>query len=796
MARRRSPALTSASPNYPGNLPTPLSPFIGREDESRQICALLLRPETRLLTLTGPGGVGKTRLALQAASNVAGAFPDGVWFVGLGSIADPSLVATSIATALRVDVASGQPILDRLRADLRAKRILIVLDNFEHVVEAAPLVADLLGGCSGLTMLATSRVRLRISGEREHAVPPLACAAPTRATTTEAESASEAVRLFIERGQAVNEALALTPENVSAISEICRRLDGLPLAIELAAARVKVLPPDALLKRLDRRLPLLSGGGRDLPARQQTMRDTLAWSYDLLSGPEQALFRTLAIFAGGFTLEAADAMVASSVPGEIDILEGVASLVDKSLLRQVEGGDGKARYVMLETVREFGRERLEVEGEKDEAARRHATYFLALAEQATKETHTRSLVAGADQLAADHDNLRAAFDVLCLPGATEHCLRLAAACAPFWYARGHIHEGWTRLTHALAITKPQDSAARGRALNWASQLAITTGDLQAAATFSQEGMTVWERIGDPRGRASALHASAMVEEIQLHWDTAAARYDLVLDAWRALDEPAHLGRALAFRAGVAFGQGDLVRAIALEDEAKAIFQDLGDLRWVGLADWYLGMFATHQRRFPAAARFFRDSLRTLVDAGDSVWLFKPLAGLAAIAAEIGQAQSAARLLGAVDELLDRTGARLLPFDVPAYERAEAAARTLLGAEAFVAAARGGHDLARTDWLAEADAVVIAVDGEARGPGRGREKGGPGLTAREIDVLRLLSRGLTDREIAELLFVSRRTVNAHVANMLSKLGVTSRTEAVARGRALDLLPAAPDAARYT
>ncbi|HEX2280827.1 MAG TPA: LuxR C-terminal-related transcriptional regulator, partial [Thermomicrobiales bacterium] len=451
---------------------------------------------------------------------------------------------------------------------------------------------------------------------------------------------------------------------------------------------------------------------------------------------------------------------------------------------------------MLETVREFALEQLEASGEEDDVARRHAAYYLTLAEEAVLEPFPGNPVVDPDCLTADHDNLRVAFDYLCQPGSAEECLRLAAACAPFWYVRGHVREGWSRLNRALAVPGSKPTAAKGHVLNWAGQFAITTGNLHAASPIGEEGLAVWEEVGDPKGQASALYSLAMVEEIQLHWEAAAALYDRVLIAWRQLDEPFLLARSLALRAGVAFGQGDIDRAVAQQEEARDIFRDLGDRRWIGLTTWYLGMFTAEQRRFADAAHHYRDSLRSLLDAGDFVWLFKPLTGLAHIAAEIGRPDAAARLLGAVDGLLDSTGARLLPFDRPIYERAESAALAALGGDDMAARSRASRDGKPEDWLAEAEELLTAAQENARAPRRRGSGDRAGLTTRELEVLHLLADGKTDRQIAEALFVSRRTVNAHVASILGQLDVHSRQDAVAEARQRGLLSHQAGASRYT
>src|SRR5215207_9722944 len=403
------PILPSSQGRHSWALPVPLTSFLARDQEIADVSALLRRDDVRLLTLTGPGGVGKTRLALTVAARLTGDFTDGAGFVSLAPVAHPDLVAPAVAQVLGVREAGNEPLVARLQAFLRERRLLLVLDNYEHVVDAAPLVTDLLGAAPDIRILVTSRTRLRLSGEHEHVVPPLALANTRGQVSYEAVADAPAVQLFIARAQAVQEAFSLTAENAAAVAAICRRLDGLPLAIELAAARVKVLSPPALLARLERRLVVLTGGGRDLPARQRTMRDAIAWSYALLAAPEQRLFRRLAVFAGGWTLEAAEAV--SGGDDRVSILEGLQALARASLVQPVAQPDGEWRFYMLETLREFGLEQLRQEDDQGLATEQaHADYYRSLAEQAYVELVGAQQRTWLTRLDAEDANIRAALD--------------------------------------------------------------------------------------------------------------------------------------------------------------------------------------------------------------------------------------------------------------------------------------------------------------------------------------------------------------------------------------------------
>src|SRR5688500_5914241 len=433
----------------PNNLPLQPTPLVGREREVAEITDRVRSEEVRLLTLTGPGGTGKTRLALQAAADLLEEFEDGVFLVALATITDPELVPSTIAGPRGVKESAEQPLTETLKSYLHEKDLLLVVDNFEQVLEGASVVGELGAACPKLKVLATSRIPLRLYGEQEYAVPPLALPDSRVLPPVEVLTQYEAVRLFVERARAVKADFSVTNESAPAVAEICARLDGLPLAIELAAARIRVLPPHKMLERLGDRLKLLRGGARDLPTRQQTLRGTIDWSYELLEEEEKTLFGRLSVFSGGRTLEAIEEIC--DPEGDLDALEGVESLLEKSLLRREEGVGGESRFVMLETVHEYARERLEASDEAEETRRLHAEYFLALAEEAEPELSGANQLACLERLEADHDNMRAALS-WSLEKVPETALRLAVALARFWEKRSYFSEGSSWLEAALRLS--------------------------------------------------------------------------------------------------------------------------------------------------------------------------------------------------------------------------------------------------------------------------------------------------------------------------------------------------------
>ena len=678
------------------NLPVQLTSFVGREAEVRAVGDLLER--ARLVTLTGPGGTGKTRLALQVAAERLTRYADGAFFVELAPIRDPGLVGTAVASALSVREANDRALIETLHEWLRDRELLLVLDNFEQVLAAGALVSDLLSGAPRLRILVTSRAVLHLHGEHEHQVPPLRIPDAASHPSVESLTQYEGVTLFLERAMAVRPEFAITEEDAPAVAEIVARLDGLPLAIELAAAKSKLLGPQAILGRLGSRLAFLAGGARDLPARQQTLRHAIEWSYGLLPPAEEVMVRGVGVFVGGWTLDAFENIAQPSELG-LDAFGTMESLVDQSLVRREDAAHGEPRFVMLETIREFALERLREARELEALRRRHAEHYLVAAEAEAPKL-TQSAEAG-DRVERDHDNFRAALAWAIETDEADLGLRLGSALWRFWQQRAYLREGrgWVDRILALPSAVPR-TAARARGLTGAAGIAYWQNDYDAAGAWYLEVEGIVRALGDRAWLAEALFNVSEVAGLRGDMETVEAKLGEGKTIAREIGDDRLLTQYLQGEGYMAFMGDDLARARPALEEGLALAEKLGDTMGMAMGHHTVGQVARLQGRFEDAARHYREAIRFGHELGDAASLTEPLQGLAAVAIAMGRPEQGVRLLGANAAIRERLGGgpppEWLRLGDPLGD-----ARNVLTGEAYERAWQIGLDMTTDEAVTEA-----------------------------------------------------------------------------------------------
>lgn len=757
------------------NLPVQVSSFIGRERQIAEIQQAL--SHTRLLTLTGAGGCGKSRLAVQVAEGLLETYADGVWFVELASLSDPSLVPKVVASTLSIPEHPGVPLSVAVRRHLQSKVLFLVLDNCEHLSPACAQLADaLLGACPNLQILATSRERLGIAGELTYYVPGLSLPDLCGVQNLETLSQFEAVRLFVERASFSKPGFVLTETNGSAVAQVCSSLDGIPLAIELAAARVKGLSVEQIASRLDDRFRLLTEGSRTALPRHQTLRATMNWSYSLLTESERVLLRRVSVFAGGFTLDAAEGVCGGGAVATSEVVNLLLRLVDRSLVEARDRG-GESWYRLLETVRQYAWERLIENGEADEIRRRHLTWYLGLAERGAPKLRGHEQQVWLGRFEAEHDNLRAALQWSQTdPSHSEEGLRLATALFWFWFFHGHWSEGRRWLDPAVPLGEEIPSHVRAKAVHCSAKLALQQGDYSRATTLARQGLTASSKSSDAEG---GVFYHIVLGNVAVHLGDYAQASMLLENAvalCRKLNDEWLLGFALCNLQFVARDQGDYERAATLTSEGLALFRKAGDKHCTAWALRNLGLVALRLGDYKETAALCRESLTLSREIGDLWQVEQNLMGLAGAAAIEEHCERAARLFAAAEALRKSLGRRRSPADQADYDKRVASTRARLGDTPFAAAWTQGTTMSLQEAIEAALAPTEALPAAAREKTMGKDV--IHFTPREREIVALVAQGLTNREIASQLVISERTADTHVQHILNKLGVGSRVQVAA------------------
>ncbi len=753
------------------NLPLALTSFVGRKRELAEVKALL--KGTRLLTLTGPGGCGKTRLALAAAAELLPEFDGGVWLVELAALNDPTLVPQAVAGALGLREWTTGALAQALSNFLHIKHLLLILDNCEHLIDAsAQLAEQLLRVCPDLKILATSRESLAVGGESVYTVTPLSLPEPN-ASAPALVLESEAVRLFVERARAVKTDFGLTAENAPIVAQICERLDGIPLAIELAAARIRLLKVDHLAKRLDDRFNLLTTGNRTALPRQQTLRATIDWSYDLLPEAARVMFRRLSVFAGGFTLNAAEQVCSDESLPPPAVLEILARLVDRSLVI-VEPRREEERYRQLETIRDYAHEKLIQANEADPVRQRHLDFFLRLAEAAQPELWGAAEQVWLDRLEAEQDNLRAALRWSLECGDAEQTLRLAGALGWFWYVRSNCVEGRRWLDQALAHCDHCAPAVRAKGLDRAGTLAVLQGDDVRASEFLSAALTLYAAAGDARNRAWILHQLSEIALHRGHYAEAMAIAQESLLISEQMGRRDDIASKQLYVGIIAYYQGDDAQARELIEQSLPVLQEIGDSVAVARAFHTVGLVARRRGHLAEARTLLEQNLNMAQEKGSRLDVAQAFEGLAGVACAQGQSVRAVRLFGAAETARQVIGTPLPTGIRMDYDRDLAMTRAQLDPSSFEEAWAAGRRMTLEQAAEYARATTVQPEPPRTQRQAAKELYG-GLTAREREVAALVAQGKSNRQIAELLVISERTATTHVANILSKLGFSSRTQ---------------------